>query len=114
MTTRLSRKAQDLASEFSGNFDAAIRAQASYLAESEGREFADENDVRKATAQCAFGLVNSIAAKSQLQCEHEWIGGSLEGYRCTKCPAVAGKYCNVCHEPMEGNLMGPCWKCQSK
>ena len=47
-------------------------------------------------------------------CEHDWIGGSMEGYRCTKCPAVAGKYCGVCHEPMEGNRMGPCWKCQPK
>jgi len=58
--------------------------------------------------------VLEAALTEKRNCEHEWIGGSMEGYRCTKCPAVAGKYCGVCHEPMEGNRMGPCWKCQPK
>lgn len=63
MVTRLCRKAHELAVEFSGNFDFAIRAQASHLAEVQGREFATEDDVRMATAQCAFALVESLKAK---------------------------------------------------
>lgn len=46
--TRLSRKAQDEAAALSGNFDQAIREHASLLAQSAGKEFADEADVREA------------------------------------------------------------------
>lgn len=62
---------------------------------------------------CVEKTRHALFADKQ-ECEHQWIGGSLEGYRCTKCPAVAGRYCNVCHEPMEGNRMGLCWKCQKQ
>lgn len=44
----LSRRAQSEATILSGNLDQAIREHASLLAESQGKEFADEADVREA------------------------------------------------------------------
>ena len=45
MTTRLSRKAQECASELVGRMDQEIRSIASRSAEVQGKEFADEGDV---------------------------------------------------------------------
>lgn len=48
LKTRLSRRAQSEATILSGNLDQAVRECASLLAESQGKEFADEGDVREA------------------------------------------------------------------
>ncbi len=45
--TRLSAKAQQAASDISSSFDQAVRDQASILAQSQGKEFANEADVQE-------------------------------------------------------------------
>lgn len=101
MVTRLSNKAQEAASALTAFLDESVRKVASAKATLDGREFADENDVKAAYR----GMILEIAAdfhKLDPAEPHE----PTKPLRCDKCVSPVGAFFSL-----EENAM-ICGRCE--
>lgn len=72
---RLSRKAQDAAGNIAASFDQAVREHASLLAESQGKEFADEADVQEGFRLVLLKYAEKVGSAVQVHSQERSTDG---------------------------------------